>query len=553
MNTEERFQAAVERYDSGDLIAAAVILKEILSVHGSNTNALYLLAEISYRLGNLDDALEYLKMTLRYGPQSAEVFSNIGFILHGSNQLDQAIEFYEKAVHLNEELFEAYLSLGNIFREKGLNDKAVTHYRRALELNPESPDAHSGLGIALLSTGNYEEAVTYCRKAAELSPHNADLHYNLGIALQEHGRLNEAIECFRISLEMDPSDASACNNLAFALQENRQPQEALPYYRRALQYDPGYATAHWNLSLALLLTGNFSEGWREYEWRWETEYLSSSKRSFSQPLWKGSDIKGATILLHTEQGFGDTFQFVRYAPLVADQGVNVILECREQVASLMRGVRGIHRVVVRGEELPAFDFQCPLLSLPLAFDTTLETVPGGVPYISADISLTRKWEARFRHDPSRMKIGVVWAGNPGFKQNRYRNIPLSCLAPISEVEGVTLYSLQKGDDAASATTTPPGMRLVDYTSEIRSFSDTAAIISNLDLVVAVDTAVAHLAGAMGKPVWTLLPFSPEWRWLLDRTDSPWYPTMRLFRQASHGDWTSVIDHLLQELRSGVMA
>jgi ADP-heptose:LPS heptosyltransferase len=234
--------------------------------------------------------------------------------------------------------------------------------------------------------------------------------------------------------------------------------------------------------------------------------------------------------------------------LVAGRGAKVLFECYGHMASLMHSVEGIHRVIVSGEELPAFDVHCPLLSLPLAFDTTLETIPAAIPYISADISLSDKWKDLLKDDNSKLKIGIVWAGNPGFKQNRYRNIPLHFFAPLAGIPGVTLYSLQKGEDAGIAKDPPGDMELVDHTARINDFSDTAAFIENLDLVISVDTAVAHLAGAMGRPVWTLLPFSPEWRWLLDREDTTWYPTMKLFRQSSQGNWLSVMDRVSRELR-----
>ena len=509
---------------------------------------LYLLAEISYHSGCLDDALQNLRKALQYAPENAEACVNIGFILQGKNQLDEAIEFYQKAIQLNDSFFEAYISLGNIFMKKGQFNKAIINYQIALRIEPLSPDAYSSLGTALLKAERYNEAVICCQKALELAPQNADMHYNFGIALQEQGRLDEAIACYRNASGMSPGDAEILNNLAFALQENRQPHEALSYYRKALLLNPGYTTAHWNLSLALLLTGNFREGWKEYEWRWGTEYLLSSKRTFGQPLWDGSDIKGRTILLHAEQGFGDTFQFVRYAPLVAKSGAKVILECQKPAAALMHSVEGIERVIVRGEELPAFDMHCPLLSLPLAFDTTLDTIPATVPYISGDASLSAKWRNRLKHDGSNIKIGIVWAGNPGFKQNHYRNIPLHFFMPVAGLPGVSLYSLQKGEESAMATNPPGQMKIVDYTGDINDFSDTASFMENLDLIISVDTAVAHLAGAMGKRVWTLLPFSPEWRWLLDRDDSPWYPTMRLFRQSSHNNWGSAIERVVKELR-----
>jgi len=548
MNIDEKFELAVEKYNEGNLSQVETLLTEIVQVQPNNTDALYLLAEISYRVGNYDSAIHYLRNALQYDPSNAEAYSNLGFILQGRGQPDEAVQCYQKALQLNPHLPEAHSNLGNIFKDKAQFDEAIRCYQRALQLNPDVPEVYSNLGIALQKAGRTDEAVAYCRKAVELSPRNATTHYNLGIAFQENRQLDEAIPCYQKASELAPDDAGIYNNLAFALQENRRPYEALPYYRKAIQLDPNYATAHWNLSLALLLTGNFREGWREYEWRWEIEYLASSRRNFEQPLWDGSDINGRTILLHAEQGFGDTIQFVRYASLVAGRGVKIIFECPGELAVLLRSVEGIEQVVVRGEKLPEFDVHCPLLSLPLALDTTLETIPAKVPYIKSDASLTEKWKDKIKYDNSGIKIGIVWAGNPGFKQNCYRNIPLEIIALLSLVPGVTLYSLQMGKEAQEAKNPPDGLKLIDLTEDIHDFSDTASLIENLDLIVSVDTAVAHLAGALGKPVWTLLAFSPEWRWLLNREDSPWYPTMRLFRQSSPRDWRTVIDRVICEIR-----
>jgi hypothetical protein len=274
------------------------------------------------------------------------------------------------------------------------------------------------------------------------------------------------------------------------------------------------------MALALLLAGNFRDGWREYEWRWET-YLASSKRNFSQPLWDGYDIKGRTILLYDEAGFGDTIQFIRYAPLVAQYG--------------------IQQIVGRGEELPKFDVHCPLSSLPLIFDTRLESIPTKIPYIYVEPKLIQKWRNKVQHDEFKTKIGLVWAGRS------ISSCSLETFSTIAQIDNITFYSLQKGEAKKQAKNPPKGMSFIDLTEDINDFSDTAALIENLDLIITVDTAVAHLAGALGKSVWTLLPFVPDWRWMLNRDDSPWYPTMRLFRQPSLGDWESVIDKIKDEL------
>jgi hypothetical protein len=294
-----------------------------------------------------------------------------------------------------------------------------------------------------------------------------------------------------------------------------------------------------------LLAGNFERGWREYEWRWKLK--DHRGHIFSSAAWDGSDVSGRTVLLHAEQGFGDAIQFIRYAPLVAGRGARVVVQCPEELASLIGRVEGVEKVVADGGQLPDFDLQCPLLSLPRVFGTTLENIPVEIPYCTADALLSRKWKDRLQHEDSRFKIGLVWAGRTKAKRERGRTCSLALFSALAGFDGVIFYSLQKGEGAEQAKNPPENMELIDYTEEIHDFSDTAAFIGNLDLVISIDTAVSHLAGALGKPVWTLLPFAPDWRWMLNRDDSPWYPTMRLFRQPSPGDWEAVIKDIAGEL------
>jgi tetratricopeptide (TPR) repeat protein len=548
MKINEAIQSAIEHHHRGNLREAEDILRKILLVQPNNIEILYFLSEITYQMGNYDSAERYIRNALLYDQANAEAYNNLGFILQAKKHFNNAIQCYQKALELNPNMPDVYMNMGISFKEKGQIDSAIECYKKALELDPNLIDAYINLGIAFQKKGKFDDAIMYCQKVLQLNPYDANLYYNLGVALQENGQLDEAIKFYQKALQLNPQDAAICNNLAFALQENGRPNEAIPYYQKSLQLNPGYATAHWNMSLALLLTGNFKEGWKEYEWRWETEYLISSRRNFHQPLWDGSDIKDRTILLHAEQGIGDTIQFIRYAPLVNQFGARIIFECYKELTSLLQGVNGIERVVIHGEELPEFDVHCPLLSLPLVFNTTIETIPAKVPYLNSDPLLTGKWKDRIQYDNSRCKVGIAWAGNPGFKQNRYRNCPLENFLPLAQLHSVTLYSLQKGEEAKQTKNLPEEMKLIDFTDEFIDFSYTAAFIDSLDLVISVDTAVAHLAGALGKPVWTLLPFSPEWRWLLNREDTPWYPTMRLFRQSSLGDWESVMDRVLNELQ-----
>jgi tetratricopeptide (TPR) repeat protein len=337
--------------------------------------------------------------------------------------------------------------------------------------------------------------------------------------------------------------------MGFVLQDKGQFRDAMTLYQKALQINPNLAEAHGHMSYILLLFGNFKEGWKEFEWRWKTKKLQ--QRNFSQPFWDGSDIQDKSILLHTEQGFGDAIQFVRYVSAVAQRGAKVILECREELLTLFKSLEGVTQVIKYGEQIPEFDVHCPVMSLPLIFSTEVETIPKKVPYIFTEQDLIDSWSKKVTSSSSKLAIGLVWSGNPVYSGDRYRSLSLDMFSPLNQLEQVTFYSLQKGEAAQQAKNPPKGLHLIDYTDEIHDFSDTAALIENLDLVISVDTAVAHLAGALGKPVWTLLPFVPDWRWMLDREDSPWYPSMRLFRQKTYGDWESLIANITIELKKTI--
>jgi len=434
---------------------------------------------------------------------------------HQAGRLSEAEKLYRQILAQQPEHADALHLLGVIAHQAGRNDIAIGLIRQAIMLRPNFTEAYNNLGKALKDSGQLSEAIAACRQAIALRPDFAEVHNNLGNALRDKGQLDEAI--------------AAC--------------------RQAITLNNNLPEPHFDLAFTLLMRGDFQKGWPEYEWRFKGRNLLSSARNFPQPRWDGSPLEDRTLLLYTEQGYGDALQFIRYLPLVARRGGKIIIECQDEFARLFRSIPGTYQIVTRGAPLPAFDLYCPLLSLPLVFGTTLENIPTNVPYLYADAQDVQKWRQRLDNDLPIMKsgkVGLVWAGKPLPDPNR--SIKLSSLAPLGQVPGVRLVSLQKGAEAAQAKTPPMGWELIDWTQELKDFADTAALIASLDLVITVDTAAAHLAGAMGKPVWTLLPFNSDWRWLLEREDSPWYPTMRLFRQSARGDWDSVIKRVADALK-----
>jgi hypothetical protein len=432
----------------------------------------------------------------------------------------------------------ALLAEGLAAQKSGKLRRAEECYRAILKQNPAHPDALHLLGTIAFQAGKPSDAVALIRRAIGLNPADPHYHNNCGPALRVLDRFDEAAASYRECLRLAPDHPEAWYNLGKTLAEAARPAEALDAYNRQIALHPQHLSARWNRSLALLQLGNYREGWREYEIRWQATPFK--RRAFSQPPWRGEPLTSKTLLIHAEQGLGDTIQMLRYAPLAADLGARVILECQPELAALARTIPEISSVIPRGNPLPDFDFEIPAMSLPLAFQTTLETIPNKIPYLRAEPHQSSLWKARLEKIPASRKIGLVWAGGQKHPANSKRSMNPQLLAPLAAIPDIAWISLQKETSAAP-------FPLHNWTSELHDFSDTAALVENLDAVITVDTAVAHLAGALGKPVWILLPFSPDFRWLMNRSDSPWYRTARLLRQTSPGDWKGVVDRLAAEL------
>ncbi len=530
-------------FDTGHFDEALAACRQAIALRPGYAEAYSNLGNAFRYKGQLDDAIAACCQAIALKPDLAEAYSNLGSALHDKGQLDEAIAACRQAIALKPDLAEAYSGLGSALHDKGQLDEAIAAYRQAIVLKPSFAEARSNLGVALGEKGRFDEAITAFRQAITLKPNFPDAHCNLGNALRDSGRLDDAIVACRQAIALKPDFTGAYSNLGNALSGKGQLDEAIAVYRQALALDPNFPEAHYNLATRLLYRGDLAAGWAEYEWRWKCRDVRPIHRSFSQPQWDGSPLTGRTIFIHAEQGFGDTLQFVRYLSLVASGGGRIFLECQRELHRLFESsaLPGPHQLLTRGQPLPAFDLHYALLSLPLAFQTTLDTIPHDVPYLRANPALVQRWRAKLGAAPAPLKVGLVWAGRKSHGNDRNRSMPLAALAPLARVPNISFYNLQKDDPARQAAHPPPGMRLIDYTSELADFADTAALIANLDLVISVDTSIVHLAGALAKPVWVLLCFAPDWRWLQDRLDSPWYPTLRLFRQPQPGDWPSALN------------
>lgn len=530
-------------------------------------------------LGHLDEAIAAYNDAIRLKPDDAHAHSNLGNALKASGLLDQAVAAYNQAIQARPDFTEAHFNLGIALDTLGKFDDAIAAYNKAIRLKPDFAEAHSNLGNALNNSGRLNEAVAAYHNAIGCKSDYAAAYSNLGNVLKDLGRLDEAVAAYHNAIRLQPNFAEAHSNLGHVLQDLERLDEAVAAYHKAigckpdfaeahsglgntlknlgrlddaiathntaLGHQPEYAQGHFNLGIALLLSGDIANGWAEYEWRWRRTEKAAAPCCFSAPQWHGEALNGQTILLHAEQGLGDTIQFCRYVALVAARGGRVLLQAPRSLLTLLSGLKGVERVIATGEPLPAFDFHCPLMSLPRIFDTNLSTIPAPFSYIHVNDAKCRNWQQRLSPAAGR-RVGIVWAGNPQHGNDRNRSLPFAALAPLWNIPGIRWYSLQVGERRADLDAAPLGV-IEDLSPSLEDFAETAAALSQLDLVLTVDTSVAHLAGAIGHPAWVMLPFVPDWRWLMGRQDSPWYPSVRLFRQAQRGAWGSVIHSIAASL------
>ncbi|HZU38671.1 MAG TPA: tetratricopeptide repeat protein, partial [Gemmataceae bacterium] len=512
------------------------------------------------RLGHLPNAVVAFRQTLETNPELARAHQNLGVALSQQGKPEEGMASLREAIRLRPDYAEAHYNLGNLLNEERRYDQAVTSYREALAARPDYADACNNLGVALNHLGRSGEAVVILQHAVRLRPDFAESHNNLGLAFADLGRFAEAEAAYLQTLRLNPRHADAHANLACVYQWQGRLAEAETAFQLAVWLAPDAAGLHWNRSLFWLQKGDFERGWPEYEWRWKkptAPVYGRRPRTFAQPRWDGGPLEGKRVLLYMEQGLGDMLQFIRYARLLHERGGRVLVECPAFLAPLLATCPGVDQTVAEGATLPDFDVQAPLLSLPGLCGTTLETVPAEVPYLFPPEERVMHWRERIaeyvskngdRHLETRSQspflVGIVWQGNPHHRWDHHRSVPLEQFAPLARMPGVRLFSVQHGQGTEQLKHT----RLPIVSLEVGDFQETACIVKNLDLVVTVDTATAHLAGALGVPTWILLSVISDWRWLFERTDSPWYPTVRLFRQKRVDDWMPVFRRVAKALR-----
>ncbi|BBO79775.1 hypothetical protein DSCO28_03410 [Desulfosarcina ovata subsp. sediminis] len=570
---------AVTLHRHGELDQASAIYARIIEKEPGNADAFHLLGLIAMEKGDYAKAGRSILHAIKMNPENALYYVSLGDLYQCRKDREKQIASYRQALMIDPDLVKALYRLGKAYAETERFAEAAICLRQAIENNPDVPELYYELGevyafqkdfkrayeafdkaierkpdytAAMISLanllrdqGHFPEADSYYRQAMQLEPDSTVLKYSRGIFYHMQHAYDEARDCYQQVIDAHPAHYGVHVNMGKLFQDRNDYANALIYYQRAQRIDPANGDARFYRSLVLLSLGEFEQGWKEYEARLEREkWQFIYPYRLSTPRWRDEPLEGKTIFVHSEQGFGDTIQFVRYLPLLKQRGGRVVFEVRPQLFDLLQGFPGVDFMVSMAGKPPVqsnIDYHVPLLSLPGIFKTDLETIPGAVPYITADAEKVRLWETRRSEDD--FNVGLVWLAKPSYRHNK--SCPLKILEPIFSIPKVSIYGLQKFDDPKDHAMLP--FKIDNWGDGIESFADTAAAIQCLDLIVTVDTAVAHLAGAMGKRVFTLLPFSADWRWSTKRNDSPWYPTMTLYRQVAVDDWKGIVDRIVKDL------
>jgi len=575
MNIQNKIESTKKLINENEFELAQKMCTELLSKYPDNLDIIYLSGLIEYNkknyydaikiwnkglsiqvipsfyyniavayseLNDSDKAIHYFRNAIAVKPDYAEAYNNLAIELHEKNITDEAIEKYKKAISFKDNYYTAIYNLGNAYKDIKQYELAKSYYQKAIEIKPEFPKALNNLGDCLFHEKKYNEALNYYTKALSINPEYYEAYYNIGNTYFILNKVDTAINFYNKSLSINPNYVNALSNKGNAFYRKGLYDKAIELYKKALLIDPNHVDTHYNFSFSYLLKGDLLNGFKEYEWRLEKEDFTG--KDFDKPKWDGKEFKGKTLFLYTKQGYGDIIHLIRYIPMLKKLGGNVYIGCEPVIIPLLKTVNGIDNIIATGQKLPDFDIQASIMSLPYYFKTTLQTIPAKTPYIFAPEK--EKQEIVDKINKNTFNIGIVWAGNPIHKDDHNRSIKLSKLEFLFNIPQISIYSLQKGIQEKEITENNH-FKITDLSKYINDFSDTATIIKHLDLIITVDTATAHLAGAMNAPVWVLLPFIPDWRWMLNRDDSPWYPSMRLFRQKKIGKWDHVFNLLKLEL------
>jgi tetratricopeptide (TPR) repeat protein len=522
----------------------------ILNQQSENFHALHLLGMIATQEKKYRLALNLINQAIVLCSNNSVFYNSRGLALEELNELESAINSFDIAISLQPNFALAFSNRGNVLHKLKHYEAAINSYDQAISIEPNFVVAFFNRGNVQQELKQYEAAIKNYQKAISIQPNYAEAHSNLGKAKQEMKQFEMAITHYCEAIRLKPDFADAYSNLGRAQEEVKQFESAIASFDKAIILQPNHTIANWNKALVLLLTGNFDSGWKFFEWRLQIEEsrLFSEDCDFKKPFWLGTEsLIGKSILLRSEQGFGDIIQFVRYVKLIQELGAQVILEVPKVLITLLAGLEGVFQLLAIGDNRPDFHYQCPLMSLPLAFKTTIETIPSKIPYITCNDNKALAWQSRLV-GRTKYRIGLVWSGSANHRNDDNRSFQLQDLIPYlpNYFKYISLQKEVRPNDKDVLQSNP---QILDTSYDLNDFSDTAALINNLDLVISVDTSVAHLAGALGVKTWLLLPYIPDWRWMLDRDDSPWYPHHRLFRQPNRDDWVSVFKQIEVELLS----
>jgi Flp pilus assembly protein TadD len=543
---QDALRLAMDHHSAGRLRDAESIYRQILQQQPNEPSTLHLLGVLAIQAGRADAAAPLIERAIELQPNEPLFHSNLAEAYRRTKRPELAEKAARRAIELKPALGAAHANLGVALMDLNRRGEAIEALHDAIAHEPANADAMAMLCHALLDDGDTAGAIAMGRRAIQFAPQNPVAHNNLAVALERTGQPEDAEAEYRKAFEVEPGFFQAYNSLGTLLRLRNDLAGAMQFWQKSLDANPNNAEAHWNLSLGYLTHGDYARGFSEYAWRFQCSHSSTYLRDYTQPLWDGSDPTGKTIVLYPEQGFGDVIQFARFASLVADRGAKVIMHTSAELLELMRGLRARATILGPDDELPKFDLHLPLLSVPGVLGTTLQTLPANVPYIDAPRDRIDQFANQIKSQPGK-RIGLIFAGRATHPNDANRSLDPALFQPITALEGFTFFSLQKGD--AQKNIHKLGGNVIDLSGELNDFADTAAAISNLDLLISVDTAAVHVAGAIGAKVWTLIPWISDWRWLTPREDSPWYPTMKLFWQPHQNSWPDVIETVANQLKT----